>query len=86
MNIREAILRDMWKRQGVDTSRIPPDNAFWKYALGVAMFEGRTIIPQPSPDGSFENHTDATFVTAYTIPPLWTVRGEWLIAEGLPPL
>ena len=85
MNKREAILRDMWERQGVK----PPangDNAFWDYAREAALSNGRAIIPQPSQDGNFENHDSPTFIIAYTLPPLYAVKGEWQVKEGLPPL
>lgn len=86
MNIQEATLRDMWKRQGVE----PPangTNAFWDYALAVVRTQGRVIIPQPSKDGNFENHDDPTFVIAYTFPAMYTVKGgAWTVSEGLPPL
>ena len=78
----EAQLRDMWKRQGV-TGMIAQDG-FWAYALKQAK-AGKLVIPQPSPDGNWQNHDDPLYATAYTLPPLWAKKGEWVVSEGFAP-
>ena len=83
MDRTERILRDMWRRQGVE----PPangTNAFWDYALRNAQ-GSYPIIPMPSRDGSFENHDDPLYAIAYTMPPLYAAKGVWNVRRGLPP-
>lgn len=84
VNKRESWLTDMWERANVRMH--DPNCAFFRYAKAVASDEGRAIVPLPSPDGNFENHTDQDWVVAYTDPPLYADRSSWTVREGLPPL
>lgn len=84
MTKRESWLTDMWERANVRMH--DPHCAFFTYAKKVANEDGRAIVPLPSPDGNFENHTDPDWVVAYTSPPLYADPASWTVREGLPPL
>ncbi len=86
VNLREALLRDMWLRQGINVEELDPNCTFYRYAADKAVNEGRLIVPQPSRDGNFENHSNPPYVTAYTIPPMYCTVNKWVVSEGLPPL
>ncbi len=79
----EALLTDMWARQGVKPAK--GADAFWAYALAQAR-QGRIIVPQASRDGNYYNSDDPRYVIAYTLPvPLWCEKNVWQVHEGFPP-
>jgi len=81
----EDWLTDMWRRSGVEPNKV--NDAMWEYCLDLAKRGSRAIIPQPSPDGNYQNHSHDRFVVGYTMPmPLYMDRSDWVVHEGFPPL
>ena len=81
----EDWLTDMWHRSGVEPNKV--NDAMWKYCLDLAKRGSRAIVPQPSPDGNYQNHSHDRYVVGYTMPvPLYMDRSDWVVHEGFPPL
>lgn len=81
----EDWLTDMWRRAGVEPNK--ETDAMWKYSLDLAKRGSRVIVPQPSPDGNYQNWSHDRFVIGYTMPvPLYMDRSDWAVHEGFPPL
>jgi len=81
----EDWLTDMWRRSGVEPNKV--NDAMWEYCLDLAKRGSRAIVPQPSPDGNYQNHSHDRYVVGYTMPvPLYMDRSDWVVHEGFPPL
>lgn len=76
-----VIMADMWRRQGVNLN---PDDAFFKHAVEQARTAGVFIIPQPSRDGYYYTEVDG-YLVAYTFPPMYCSKGDYVVRTGLPP-